>query len=123
MEIRRKKIGTRKWEFVNEYWETRHSWGHKTTIFRNGYQYEPHKVRYLNRTWEMYTYQTCMFGAVAEIREQELARFIDNYKWEHNIYRFRKGEKQKVEQEFEKTEIAKDLKKLRQAVADRNFDR
>ena len=81
MEIKAKKTRSgNKWQLVNESWSNSNGWGHKTTVIRNGYDFEPHKVRYYNRTWEMYTYQTCMSGAVETIYENELSRFVENFK-------------------------------------------
>ena len=122
MEIRRKNINGNNWELVNEYWETSYSWGHKTTIIRNGYDYGAHKVRCYNRTWECYTYQTCMSGAVEEIKEEELQRFIDNYKYKNNVDRFKRGQKEKVIEEFNNTELGKELQELKNCVKEGSFD-
>ena len=122
MEIRRKNINGNNWELVNEYWETSYAWGHKTTIIRNGFDYGTHKVRYYNRTWEMYTYQTCMSGAIETIKEEELQRFIDSYKYKNNITRFKRGEKQKVIEDFNNTELGKELQELKNSVKNRDFD-
>ena len=122
MEIRRKMINGNRWELVNEYWENYNGWGHKTTIIRNGYDYESHKVRYYNRTWECYCFQSCMYGAVNEIRKMELSRFIENYKEKNNIVRFKKGEKEKVIEEFENDGIGLELKILDDCIRDRKFD-
>ena len=122
MEIRRKNINGNNWELVNEYWETSYSWGHKTTIIRNGYCYGGHKVRYYNRTWEMYTYQTCMSGAIEELKEEELQLYINRYKEKNNISRFKRGQKEKVIEEFNNTELGKELQELKNCVKERNFD-
>lgn len=122
MEIRRKNINGNNWELVNEYWETYNSWGHKTNVIRNGYDYGTHKVRYYNRTWESYTYQTCMLGAIETIKEEELQRFINDYKYKNNITRFRKNEKQKVIEDFNNTELGKELQELKNSVKEKNFD-
>lgn len=122
MEIRRKNINGNNWELVNEYWETSYSWGHKTTIIRNGYEYLTRKVRYYNRTWEYYTYQTCMYGALEELKQEELQLYIDRFKQDNNITRFKKGQKEKVIQDFNNTELGKELQELYNAIKDRNFD-
>lgn len=128
MEIRKKTINKGQvnectWTFVNEYWETRNAWGHRTNILRNNYDYGiNHKVRYYNRTWEMYTYQTCMRGALAELKEQELEYYIKQYKDLHNIERFKKGQKEQVIEKFNNTEIGKELEILKQAIEERSFD-
>lgn len=122
MEIRTLKTKSGNiWKLVNESWARTYAWGHKTNVIRNSYDYGVHKVRYYNRTWESYAYQTCMSGAVNELREKELQRFIDNYKYSNNIDRFKKGQKQEVEKLFEETEIAQDLKELKEAIRDRKF--
>lgn len=122
MEIRYKKCKSGNiWRFVNETWNNSNGWGHKTTIFKNMYEYDSHKVRYYNRTWEMYQYQTCMSGAVETIYENELNNFINNYKEKNDIIRFKKGEKDKVIKEFESTEICCDLKELKDAISNKKF--
>ena len=123
MEIKAKKTRSgNKWQLVNESWSNSNGWGHKTTVIRNGYDFEPHKVRYYNRTWEMYTYQTCMSGAVETIYENELSRFIENWKNSNDVVRFKKGQKEAVVKLFESEEIAKDLKELKEAISNRDFD-
>lgn len=116
MEIKKVKIGKRIYEFVNENWSTSRSWGHRTNLFKNGMECLEHKVTYLNRTWESYEYQTCMFGTIRTLRDLEEKRFIENYKYENDIERFKKGQKDLVVAEFNKTEIARDLDKLYNAV-------
>lgn len=122
MEIREKTINNNKWQLINESWETRNSWGHKTTILRNDYEFLSHKVRYYNRTWENYRYQTCMRGAVEELREEELNIFINRYKQDNGITRFKKGEKEKVIEAFKETEISKELDALEEAIKTGQFD-
>jgi len=122
MEIRFKKCKSGNiWKFVNESWSNSNGWGHKTTVFKNSYDYEPHRVKYLNRTWECYTYQTCMRGAVASIFYDEANRFIENYKDIHNITRFKKGEKQRVIEFFKGTTMGQDLQELKDAIDLREF--
>lgn len=122
MEIRRKNINNNKWELVNEYWETYRSWGHKTTLIRNGYCYNSYRVRYYNRTWEMYTYQSCMSGAVETLKQEELQIYIDRFKEKNNIKRFKKGQKQQVIEDFNNTEIGKELQELKDAIKEGRFD-
>jgi hypothetical protein len=122
MEIREKTINNNNWQLINESWETRNSWGHKTTILRNDFEFLSHKIKYYNRTWENYRYQTCMRGAIEELREQQLSRYIDDYKYNNNISRFRKGEKEEVLEAFKETEISKELDALEEEIKTRQFD-
>lgn len=110
-------------ELVNESWSTSRSLGHKTNVIINGCDYGEHKVRYYNRTWEMYTYQTCMSGAIREIIENKITRFIENYREENNITRFKKGQKEQLINEFKTTDdLMVDLEQTLQAIRDREFN-
>ena len=122
MEIRTKNINGNKWQLVNETWETYNAWGHKTTIIKNCYSYPPHKVRYYNRTWECYTYESCMRGAVETIIDEELQRYIDIFKDDNGIIRFKKGQKEEVINAFKQSDIYAELQALKDAIRNRDFD-
>lgn len=119
MQIYEKTIKGNKWQLINEFWETSKAWGHKTTILRNGSEYVASKVRYYNRTWESYEYESSMLNAVDEIKTNERSKYINNYKYQNNVARFKKGEKEQVEQMFEKTNIARELATLKDAIRNR----
>jgi len=122
MEVRYKKCKSGNiWRFVNEGWSTSRAWGHKTTVFKNDYQYEPNKVTYINRTWECYIYQTCMSGAVWQIHSDELNKFIENYKEKNDIARFKRGQKEEVIKMFDATVMGQDLQELKDAINLREF--
>jgi len=123
MEIRTKTCKSGNvWKLVNECWKRTNAWGHRTNVIYNSYDYGDHKVRYYNRTWEPYAYQSCMLGAMQSIKEQELNLYINNYKYKNNIDRFKKGEKEKVIKEFESEEIAKDIEEVKEAIRNRDFE-
>lgn len=46
--------------FNCNYYETRNSWGHKG-YFMIGLETIKARIRYYNRTWECYTYQSLLF--------------------------------------------------------------
>ena len=124
MEIRRVngKKGN-KIELVNESWSTSNSWGHKTNVIINGYDYGKYKVRYYNRTWESYTFQSCMTGAIAKVMRYNITRYLENYKYTNNITRFKKGQREKLIAEYkESNDLMLDLEQTLQAINERNFD-
>lgn len=124
MEIRRVngKKGN-KIELVNESWSTSRSWGHKTNVIVNGYDYGTHKVTYYNRTWESYAFQTCMLGAVREIIEDNITRYLENYKYTNNITRFKKGQREELIAKYkENNDLMLDLEQTMKAINERNFD-
>ena len=124
MEIRRVngKKGN-KIELVNESWSTSRNWGHKTNVIVNGYDYGTYKVTYCNRTWESYTFQSCMRGAIAKVMRYNITRYLENYKYTNNITRFKKGQREELIAEYkESNDLMLDLEQTLQAINERNFD-
>ena len=124
MEIRRVngKKGN-KIELVNESWSTSKNWGHKTNVIVNGYDYGTYKVRYCNRTWESYTFQSCMTGAIAKVMRYNITRYLENYKYTNNITRFKKGQKEELIAKYkESNDLMLDLEQTLQAIRDRKFN-
>ena len=110
-------------ELVNDSWSTSNSWGHKTNVIINGCDYGEHKVRYYNRTWESYTFQSCMRGAIAKVMRYNITRYLENYKYTNNITRFKKGQREKLIAEYkESNDLMLDLEQTLQAINERNFD-
>lgn len=62
------KIGGNEYEFKCQTWETRGGWGHSVTLYdtRNFDIIAEVDVRYYNRTWESFTFQTAMLKACRE---------------------------------------------------------
>lgn len=85
--IYNKEINGVKFTFVCEFWKTRNSWGHKVTLYKNDtLLIGTAKVRYYNRTWERYQYQSVIksviFNAIEEIKAAAKVVFknLHNYK-------------------------------------------
>lgn len=85
--IYNKEINGVKFTFVCESWKTRNSWGHKVALYKNeNLLIGTAKVRYYNRTWEKYQYQSTIksviFNAIEEIKEDAKKAFLTlhNYK-------------------------------------------
>lgn len=124
MEIRRVngKKGN-KIELVNESWSTSRNWGHKTNVIINDFDYGKYKVRYYNRTWESYTFQSCMTGAIAKVMRYNITRYLENYKYTNNITRFKKGQREELIAKYkESNDLMLDLEQTLQAINERNFD-
>lgn len=66
------------YEFVCWYWQQGNAWGHECRLCKTGekagYELSKYRTRYYNRTWEKYTYQSVMYGALEEYKKQELSR-------------------------------------------------
>ena len=112
----------REYNIVNEYWETSRAWGHKSTLIAPWGEVESHKVRYYNRTWESYTYQTCMGGLLDTILENNLKSYITQYKEKNDISKLLADKKAEVIKEWEQKEYIQDLKEIKERIKNRNFD-
>lgn len=123
MEIRKIKCKSgNEYNIVNEYWETSHAWGHKSTLIAPWGEVESHKVRYYNRTWERYTYESCMSGLIETILEDNLKSYITQYKEKNDITRLLADKKAKVIKEWQEKEYIQDLKEIQERIKNRNFD-
>ena len=112
----------REYSIVNEYWETSRAWGHKSTLVAQCGEVESRKVRYYNRTWESYTYQTCMSGLLDTILENNLKSYIAQIKEVRGITRLLKGTREEIENDWNKKEYIQDLKEIQERIRTRNFD-
>ena len=61
-------------------YETQYNWGHKVKIYKNDRLVAENKITYCNRTWERYRYQSCILGAIHELRRYRIAILLDEYK-------------------------------------------
>lgn len=123
MEIRKIKCKSgSEYNIVNEYWETSRAWGHKSTLIAPWGEVESHKVRYYNRTWECYTYQSCMGQLIANILESNQKSYITEYKEKNGISRLLANKKAEVIKEWQEKEYIQDLKEIQERIKNRNFD-
>lgn len=120
------------YEFASRYWETSRAWGHECYLLHEGIgEVGKARYRYYNRTWECYTFQSVMFGALEDYKKQELERYLNNRKIELGLKGFDeewhefdkpwgRGQKKQVIEEFEATEIGKTIKRMHEFVEKRS---
>lgn len=112
----------REYNIVNEYWETSRAWGHKSTLIAPWGEVESRKVKYQNRTWERYTYESCMSGLLSSILENDLKDYITREKENKGITRLSKEIRAELEQEWNNNSYTQDLKEIQERIKNRNFD-
>ena len=123
MEIRRIKCKSgNEYNIVNESWETSRAWGHKSTLVASWGEVESRKIRYYNRTWESYTYQSCMSGLLDTILENNQKSYITEYKEKNDISRLTSLKKDMVKAEWQENEYIQDLMEIKERISNRNFD-
>ena len=112
----------REYNIVNEYWETSRAWGHKSTLIAPWGEVESHKVRYYNRTWERYTYESCMSGLINTILEDNLKSYITQYKEKNDITRLTSLQKDMIKAEWQEKEYTQELMEIKERIENRRFD-
>ena len=112
----------REYNIVNEYWETSRAWGHKSTLIAPWGEVESRKVKYINRTWERYTYESCMSGLIETILEDNLKSYITQYKEKNDITRLTSLQKDIIKAEWQEKEYIQELMEIKERINDRRFD-
>ena len=112
----------REYNIVNETWETSRAWGHKSTLIAPWGEVESRKVKYLNRTWERYTYESCMSGLLNSILENDLKDYITEYKEKNDITRLTSLQKDIIKAEWQEKEYTQELMEIKERINDRRFD-
>ena len=110
------------YNIVNETWETSRAWGHKSTLVATWGEVESRKVKYLNRTWERYTYESCMSGLINTILENNLKSYITQYKEKNDITRLTSLQKDMIKAEWQEKEYTQELMEIKERIENRNFD-
>ena len=60
--------------FINTWKGTRSGFAHETELYIDGWRAAAARCRYINRTWERYSYQSVMLEAVHKLQEKETER-------------------------------------------------
>lgn len=95
------------WCFVNETWRHSYSWGHKSTLLYKGKPINEAKMRYYNRTWEKYKYQSCMLKCLQELIEQYKEEFTEQFKENNGFDRLSEQRRRTLEAQFRELEDIK----------------
>lgn len=116
-EIKNYVRGNNKYTFVCETWETSRAWGHSVTMFKNDIQVSENRVTYYNRTWEMWTYQSAISGAIYNLIDTLSAKAIDEYKRNNNIKRLKTEVKENI---INSNDELKELIELKSSIGNGN---
>ena len=83
--IYNKVIDGVKFTLVCETWNTRNSWGHEVILYKgNTFEVGRAKMRYYNRTWESYQYQSVIKSVIFDVIERIKAAAKKAFKTLHN---------------------------------------
>lgn len=100
MDIIRKTVNGNEYTFYNSFRGNRSGFVHETELVKNGRIIARNKVQYYNRTWERYTYETVMKGAVNILMDEEEKAYETAWKENHGIKRLTKEKRNTMEMDF-----------------------
>ena len=111
-----KTISVNGYTFQCRYNLSRSGFSHICSLIKEGELLSEAKANYLDGTWERYTYQSVMRGAVWELIIQKEKELLDEYKKENGLSRLSKDHKRKALSTFyiqpEIKELAELIKNL-----------
>lgn len=98
------------YEIVAYSYETSNSWGHKATLIHNGtHELNKYKIRYYNRTWECYQYQSVIKSVLDDYISYLIDDYINDYKAQNNITRLKKSQRDELTKQAKTTTIIEKL--------------
>ena len=95
------KINDNQIIFVNNSRSTRNGFTHDSELYINDNYRGENSCHYLNRTWELYRYQTVMMGLVDKLIEERKNYIKAEYKRVNNIARLTQKHNSKIAELFE----------------------
>lgn len=91
-------------------YETSNSWGHKAELIKNNdYTLNKYKIRYYNRTWETYQYQSVIKSVLDDYMTQIINDFISDYKDTNSITRLKSTLKEELTRQAKMTPLFEKL--------------
>lgn len=91
-------------------YETSSSWGHKAELIRNNdYTLNTYKIRYYNRTWESYQYQSVIKSVLNDYIDYLIKDYINDYKTQNNITRLKTTLKEELIRQAKMTPLVEKL--------------
>lgn len=83
-------------KIVGDTYSNSRSWGHTAVVFKDDYELSRSKIRYYNRTWECYTYQSVILDALYDAIKLRQSRLIADYKDTTGVSRVTKHKKDEI---------------------------
>lgn len=83
-------------KIVGDSYSNSRSWGHTAVVFKEDYELSKSRIRYYNRTWERYTYQSVILDALYEAIKCRENRIIADYKYKSGAMRITKRKREEL---------------------------
>ena len=83
-------------KIVGDSYSNSRAWGHTAVVFKDNYELSKSKIRYYNRTWERYTYQSVILDALYDAIKSRQSSLIADYKNTTGVSRMTKHKKEEI---------------------------
>ena len=91
-------------------YETSNSWGHKAKLMKNNdYILNEYKIRYYNRTWECYQYQSVIKAVLSDYMTYIINDYINDYKDTNDIKRLNRNLREELTRQAKMTTLYEKL--------------
>ena len=110
--IKSKKIMGKVFSIYAESWENYRSWGHKAILKVNEYYTWESKIRYYNRTWESYQFESVIHAVIYDYIEYVKENIKERFKAEKGIKRITEKYKKELEKLIKTDKNIKAVKKF-----------
>lgn len=84
------------YKLVCDTYSTSRAWGHTAVLFEHNNEIHKAKVRYINRTWESFRYQSVMLNCIYDMIASRKDRIIYDYKMKTGATRLTKRTKEEL---------------------------
>lgn len=110
------KVGEDKYTFINHTESSQSGFTHVSQMFKNG-SYKGHaRIRYVNRTWESYQYESVMRRNVSRLMDNRAFELFEEFKTRHNYTRMTEKRRREWEKEYDEDNTIKELTYLAKCV-------
>lgn len=97
-------------KIVAHSYETRNSWGHKAELLiNNNHTLNTYKIRYYNRTWECYKYQSVIKSVLNDYISWLIDDYVNDYKQQNNITRLKHNQREELTKQAQLTPLVEKL--------------
>ena len=110
--IKSKKIMGKVFSIYAESWSNSRAWGHRAVLNVNNWYTWENKIRYYNRTWERYQYESVIHEVVDDYIESIKEDIAENFKGERGIKRITEKYKKELEKIIKADKNIKAVKKF-----------
>ena len=116
-ELKKINLNNHEYVFVCNSRSTRNGFAHDVELFIDDMRAESNSAHYLNRTWEVYTYQTCMLGAISKAIDKHVEAIERRFRNVNNITRMTAKKREELNAEIDSNTFIKEMRELKEEVA------